>query len=188
LRHGHFAENSMKIRSGEFKTSLTTQAHRRIERISIDRKSGGKSGGNGDPAAVAPASSLREADLGSGHSPAKGEETMLGKVGLAAIAVLTMTGAAWADPIEGTWKRQNGGLITYAGSGTKFCGTVMTGKYKGQSIGCMNGSNGTYKGEVNKLDEGKTYTGKASVSGNSLSLSGCVLGGLICKSETLSRQ
>ncbi len=47
---------------------------------------------------------------------------------------------------------------------------------------------GSYKGEVNKLDEGKTYTGKASVKGNTLSLSGCVMGGLICKSESLTRQ
>jgi uncharacterized protein (DUF2147 family) len=52
----------------------------------------------------------------------------------------------------------------------------------------MEGSNGAYKGTVNKLDEGKTYNGKASVSGNTLSLSGCVLGGLICKSEKLTRQ
>jgi uncharacterized protein (DUF2147 family) len=64
----------------------------------------------------------------------------------------------------------------------------MTGEYKGKSIGCMEGSNGAYKGTVNKLDEGKTYNGKASVSGNTLSLSGCVLGGLICKSEKLTRQ
>lgn len=47
---------------------------------------------------------------------------------------------------------------------------------------------GSYKGEVKKLDEGKTYTGKASVKGNTLSLSGCVMGGLICKSESLTRQ
>ncbi|KQZ16361.1 glycerol-3-phosphate ABC transporter ATP-binding protein [Mesorhizobium sp. Root552] len=107
---------------------------------------------------------------------------------LAAIAILMAAGSAWADPIEGTWKRPNGTLISYAGSGTKFCGTVMTGEYKGKSIGCMNGSNGDYKGTVNKLDEGKTYNGKASVSGNTLSLSGCVLGGLICKSENLARQ
>ncbi|KQZ94401.1 glycerol-3-phosphate ABC transporter ATP-binding protein [Mesorhizobium sp. Root157] len=113
---------------------------------------------------------------------------MFRKTGLAAIAILMAAGSAWADPIEGTWKRPNGTLITYAGSGSKFCGTVMTGEYKGKSIGCMTGSDGTYKGTVNKLDEGKTYSGKASVSGNTLALSGCVLGGLICKSESLARQ
>ena len=70
------------------------------------------------------------------------EETMFRKTGLAAIAILMAAGSAWADPIEGTWKRPNGTLITYAGSGSKFCGTVMTGEYKGKSIGCMTGSDG----------------------------------------------
>ncbi|TIU33013.1 MAG: DUF2147 domain-containing protein, partial [Mesorhizobium sp.] len=30
----------------------------------------------------------------------------------------------------------------------------------------------------------KTYSGKATISGASLKMSGCVLGGLICKSQT----
>ncbi|MBJ6131993.1 DUF2147 domain-containing protein [Ochrobactrum sp. Q0168] len=93
------------------------------------------------------------------------------------------------EGIVGSWKRPNGTIISYAAcGGNKFCGTVMTGEYKGKSIGTMSGTDGNYKGEVNKLDEGKTYTGKASVKGNTLSLSGCVLGGLICKSESLTRQ
>ncbi|MDH7784962.1 uncharacterized protein (DUF2147 family) [Ochrobactrum sp. 19YEA23] len=93
------------------------------------------------------------------------------------------------EAIVGSWKRPNGTIISYAScGGNKFCGTVMTGEYKGKSIGTMSGTDGSYKGEVNKLDEGKTYTGKASVKGNTLSLSGCVLGGLICKSESLTRQ
>ncbi|EEY04227.1 DUF2147 domain-containing protein [Brucella neotomae] len=97
---------------------------------------------------------------------------------------------AFADEaIVGTWKRPNGTLISYAACGAnKFCGTVMTGEYKGKSIGTMSSKDGNYKGEVNKFDEGKTYSGKASVKGNTLSLSGCVMGGLICKSESLARQ
>lgn len=93
-----------------------------------------------------------------------------------------------AEPIVGTWKRSTGTLIKYSGSGGKYCGRVMNGKYKGQSIGCMKGSGGKYKGTVNKLDEGKTYSGKASVRGNRLKLAGCVAGGLICSSDTLTRQ
>jgi uncharacterized protein (DUF2147 family) len=103
-----------------------------------------------------------------------------------ALSMLVLPALA-AEPIEGTWKRSNGTLIRYAGSGGNFCGTVMTGEYQGKSIGCMKGSGAAYTGSVNKLDEGKTYNGKASVSGNSMSLSGCVLGGLVCKSETLTR-
>lgn len=113
---------------------------------------------------------------------------MIRKMTLAFACLGLFAGAAIADPIEGTWKRSNGTLIKYAPSGGKYCGTVMSGKYSGQSIGCMSGTGGKYKGTVNKLDEGKTYSGKASVSGNSMTLAGCALGGLICKSETLARQ
>lgn len=109
-----------------------------------------------------------------------------------AAVVLSMAVAAPAfagEPIEGVWKRSNGTLIKYSSAGgDKFCGTVLNNEYKGKSIGCMSGSGADYKGKVNKLDEDKTYTGKAHVSGNSMKLSGCALMGLICKSETLARQ
>lgn len=97
---------------------------------------------------------------------------------------------AFADEgIVGSWKRSNGTIIRYAACGnSQFCGTVMSGEFKSKSIGTMAGKDGSYKGQVNKLDEGKTYNGKATVKGNTLSLSGCVLGGLICKSESLTRQ
>ncbi|TKT81265.1 DUF2147 domain-containing protein [Aquamicrobium sp. LC103] len=104
-------------------------------------------------------------------------------------AILMMAGSALAaEPIEGTWKRSNGTVIKYAAAGSgKFCGTVLNGEYKGQSIGCMSGSGKSYKGQVNKLDEGKTYSGNASVNGNSMKLAGCVAM-VLCKSETLTRQ
>ncbi len=114
---------------------------------------------------------------------------MMRIVALALGAGMMLAGSAIAaEPIEGTWKRPNGTLIRYAGSSGKFCGTVLTGEYKGKSIGCMEGKGADYKGSVNKLDEGKTYKGKATVTGNRLALAGCVLGGLICKTEDLVRQ
>ncbi len=104
------------------------------------------------------------------------------------VALSFATSAFAAEPIVGTWKRSNGTLIKYSGKGPTYCGSVLNGKYKGKSIGCMSGKGGKYKGKVNKLDEGKTYSGKASAKGNTLKLSGCVAGGLICKSENLRRQ
>jgi uncharacterized protein (DUF2147 family) len=111
--------------------------------------------------------------------------------GILAVGILAATGATAfaAEPIVGTWKRSNGTLIKYSNAGgTKYCGKVLNGEYANKSIGCMSGTGGSYKGKVNKLDEGKTYTGKASVSGNTLKLAGCVLGGVICKSENMKRQ
>ena len=112
------------------------------------------------------------------------------KILLAMAMTLAATAPAFsAEPIEGTWKRSNGTLIKYAPAGSgEFCGTILNNEYQGKSIGCMSGSGADYKGKVNKLDEGKTYTGKAHVSGNTLKLSGCALAGLICKSENLARQ
>lgn len=112
------------------------------------------------------------------------------KIVLACAGLVFMTGSAMAEePIVGSWKRSNGTIIQYSScGGDKYCGTVMTGEYKGKSIGSMSGKDGAYKGTVNKLDEGKTYNGKATAKGGTLSLAGCVMGGLICKSESLTRQ
>ncbi|SDP73124.1 Uncharacterized conserved protein, DUF2147 family [Phyllobacterium sp. YR620] len=109
---------------------------------------------------------------------------------LACTGLVLMAGPALAEEaIVGSWKRPNGTIIQYSSCGTDtYCGTVMTGEYKGKSIGSMSGKSGSYKGTVNKLDEGKTYNGKATATGATLSLSGCVMGGLICKSESLTRQ
>ena len=113
---------------------------------------------------------------------------MIRSIALALAAGIAFTGTALAaEPIVGTWKRPNGTLIRYAASGDQYCGTVMSGEYKGKSIGCMKGSGNNYKGKVNKLDEGKTYKGSAKVSGNSMRLEGCVVWPL-CKKETLTRQ
>jgi uncharacterized protein (DUF2147 family) len=117
------------------------------------------------------------------------EDSMIRKISLVLGAgmMLASGAAVAAEPIEGTWKRSNGTLISYAPSGGQFCGTVMTGEYKGKSIGCFAGSGNSYKGSVNKLDEGKTYKGSAVVSGNKMTMEGCVAV-VFCKEETLTRQ
>jgi uncharacterized protein (DUF2147 family) len=89
-----------------------------------------------------------------------------------------MVGAAFADPIEGNWKTKVGDTAAIAGCGGAFCITLKTGEYAGRMIGKMTASGGgNYEGEITKPDSGKTYTGKAALSGNSLKLSGCVLAG-----------
>ena len=114
---------------------------------------------------------------------------ILATASLAALVGMgSMATAYSAEPIEGTWKRPSTGtLVKYSGSGGKFCGTVLSGEHKGKSIGCMSGSGESYKGTVIALDEGKTYSGKATVKGGSMALKGCVAG-FICKGETWQRQ
>ncbi|WFP62050.1 DUF2147 domain-containing protein [Mesorhizobium sp. WSM4904] len=109
---------------------------------------------------------------------------MFRKVSLALAATLIMAGAAWADPIEGNWKTQAGSTAAIAGSGS-FSITLKSGKYAGKTIGSFKAAgDNKYTGTITDPETDKTYSGKATLSGASLKMSGCVLGGLICKSQT----
>ena len=115
-------------------------------------------------------------------------------------AVLALPGTAvLADPIEGVWQTQpdEGSFahVAIAPCGAAFCGTISRifkdkAEYQSPNIGkqivrsmAPNGD-GTYAGQVWRPANDKVYSGKASVSGNQMSLSGCVAGGLLCKSQT----
>lgn len=111
----------------------------------------------------------------------------LASVAASVFLVIASTVTALADPIEGKWLRPSTGtLVEYAAAGSEFCGTVLTGEYKGQSIGCLTGANGAYQGEVIDLEDAKTYKGKATVKGSVMKLSGCVA--IFCKGEDWQRQ
>ncbi|MBU2956631.1 DUF2147 domain-containing protein [Paracoccus sp. 1_MG-2023] len=108
-------------------------------------------------------------------------------------------GAASADPIEGIWQTQpdEGAFahVTIAPCGGAFCGTINRtfkdgAEYRSPNIGrqividMAPRGGGAYEGRVWRPANDKVYNGKASVSGDRMSLSGCVAGGLICKSQT----
>jgi uncharacterized protein (DUF2147 family) len=97
-------------------------------------------------------------------------------------------GAIAAEPIEGDWKRPTGTIVTFKPCGGAFCAVAKTGPHAGGQAGSMSGTGKKYTGSLTDLDTGKKYTGKAAVNGNTMRLSGCVLGGLICKTETWVRQ
>lgn len=113
-------------------------------------------------------------------------------------AVLGLVGgAAFADPIEGTWKTKpddngNYGYIKVVPCGPAFCGTLVksfdsAGKpLASENIGkkiiwdMVAKGDGAYgDGKVWAPDRNKTYNSKMQLNGNSLSVSGCVLG--ICR-------
>jgi uncharacterized protein (DUF2147 family) len=112
---------------------------------------------------------------------------MFRKVSMAVAATILVAGAAYADPIEGNWKTQSGTTAAITGGGP-FTITLKTGKHAGKRIGSFKASGGgKYTGKITDPETDKTYSGKATLSGNSLSMSGCVLGGLICKSQNWSK-
>jgi uncharacterized protein (DUF2147 family) len=108
-------------------------------------------------------------------------------------------GAASADPIEGIWQTQpdEGSFahVTIAPCGGAYCGTI-TRTFREQAeiqspnlgrqivIDMAATGGGNYQGRVWRPANDRIYAGKAAVSGDRMSLSGCVAGGLLCKSQT----
>lgn len=92
---------------------------------------------------------------------------------------------AFADEIVGRWKTQPGETAAIAPCGNAFCITLKDGDYAGRQVGRITESgDGIYVGSLTNPEDGKTYNGQGKLSGNSLKMSGCVLGGLVCKSQT----
>jgi uncharacterized protein (DUF2147 family) len=107
---------------------------------------------------------------------------------LAILASFSLTVAASADGIEGRWKTDSGATAEIASCGKAFCITLRSGQYNGKRIGRMS-ANGdqAYSGEITDPESDKTYAGRATLSGNALSMKGCVLGGLICRGQKWQR-
>lgn len=115
-----------------------------------------------------------------------------------AAAFALSAGAAAADPIEGVWQTQpdDGSFahVTIAPCGGAFCGTITRtfkdrAEYASPNVGrqividMAPQGGGNYQGRVWRPANDRIYAGKASVSGNQMSLAGCVAGGLLCKSQ-----
>jgi len=118
------------------------------------------------------------------------------KILMTAVAAISLAGAALADPLEGVWqtaKDDNGnyGHIQVAPCGAALCGTLIrsfdaggseiSSNFTGRNIisETVARGGGQYRGKVYAPDRDKTYNSRLQLSGNSLSVSGCVLG--ICR-------
>jgi uncharacterized protein (DUF2147 family) len=105
---------------------------------------------------------------------------------IAAGMLALSTQAYAAEPIQGNWKTASGETAAIAPCGSAFCVTLKTGKHAGKQIGKMSGTGDSYSGEITDPANDKTYSGSGTVSGNSLSMKGCVLK-ILCKSQTWTR-
>ena len=108
---------------------------------------------------------------------------------LAAFFSTAMVAPVLADPIEGTWRMPSGNNAEIKQCGGEFCLTYTNGPNSGKTFGRMSPAGaGAYRGTVTDYTRGgKEFSGKGTLEGNTLSVSGCVLGGLICRSQELSR-
>ncbi len=113
-------------------------------------------------------------------------------IALAAASSFIVAVPAVAGNANGTWLRDNGAHILAfdcgGGLGLKVTKSPEAAKV-GKTIMCGAKKSGEnkWKGTVLNLDDGQKYSGYVELSGNSLTLSGCVLGGIICKNDTWSR-
>ncbi|MDX5357591.1 MAG: DUF2147 domain-containing protein [Rhodobacterales bacterium] len=122
----------------------------------------------------------------------------------AAVAVLALMAvpAFAADPVEGLWQTQvdDGAYahVQLAPCGQAICGTIArtfnaSGEYKSPNLGkqlvidMMPQGGGRYQGQVWRPSNDKVYVGKIELNGNSLSLAGCIAGGLLCSKQTWQR-
>lgn len=116
---------------------------------------------------------------------------------LFAAAALTLAAVPASADVLGTWLRDNGeSRVRFARCGDAVCGTVSWLKNPATAPSKVgqrvffdmkpNGAN-AWSGQAFNPEDGKTYSGRMSLSGNTLTTQGCVMGGLICRSVTWSR-
>lgn len=103
------------------------------------------------------------------------------------VTVLLHTSPVAAGALDGTWLRPKTGKQVKSfpcggGLGLKVV-------HSGQVIMCgaKPTGGGKYSGDLTSTEDGNVYSGTVTMGGSNLQLSGCVLGGLICKNETWSR-
>jgi uncharacterized protein (DUF2147 family) len=119
------------------------------------------------------------------------------KIFALAAAMLVIAGAAFADPVEGIWqtkKDDNGkfGYVQIKPCGPAFCGVLIKAfgpdgkEVASDNIGrqivtdMVAYPDGLYDdGTIYSPDRDKTYNGDMTLSGDNLSVRGCVLG--ICR-------
>ena len=116
---------------------------------------------------------------------------------LTSTALLLTTAPSLADEVLGTWLRDNGALkVKFEPCGDAVCGNVVwlkpgsESKAKvGQRLFFVMHPDGTnsWTGKAAAPDDGSIYSGKMSIEGATLSTSGCIVGGLICKSANWKR-
>lgn len=114
----------------------------------------------------------------------------------AAGLLLAFAVPAAAQDVTGTWLRDTGASkVRFTKCGEAMCGTISwlkeaNGPAKvGQRIfyDMKPASAGKWNGSAFNPEDGKTYSGTMSLSGDTLTTAGCVFGGMICRSVKWSR-
>lgn len=122
------------------------------------------------------------------------------------VAFLTgFAGAAFAEPVIGTWATApddngNYGHVEISACGEKICGVLVRAfngdgeQIESDNIGrrivwdmVAQGEGQYRRGRVYAPDRDKTYRSKMDLAGDALDVSGCILGGVICRAARWTR-
>jgi uncharacterized protein (DUF2147 family) len=121
------------------------------------------------------------------------------RISLGVAAVMMMAGAAMADDLIGDWRTApddngNTGIIRITQCGQSLCGSltqafdgagnVMASDNIGRQIiwdTNPTGTPGAYRGMLYSPDRDRDYRARLQLSDAGLSVSGCVMGGAICR-------
>lgn len=126
---------------------------------------------------------------------------------LIATAALLAPAAVAAQDVAGTWLTESGtSRVRISPCGAARCGTIVWTAREARDVNNPDAnlrarnlvgvrmitdareSGGSWTGQLYNPLDGRTYTGRMRLrSAAELELSGCVLGGLICRSQTWSR-
>lgn len=119
------------------------------------------------------------------------------KAVMLAAALCIVAGTARAADATGVWMRSDGtSKVRISKCGDALCGSISWLKNPEESKGKVGqrvffdmqpDGGDAWAGKAFNPEDGKTYTGKMSLSGDSLTTKGCALGGLVCKSVTWRR-
>jgi len=95
----------------------------------------------------------------------------ISKTILAGAFLLGSTVMAFADPIEGMWKTGDDVLLQISKCGGEFCVDVRDGEYVGKRSGKLAAKgNKMYEGTLKQFSTGLSFTGVATLKGNSMDL------------------
>lgn len=112
-----------------------------------------------------------------------------------ALLLIPTTAIATGDA-KGTWLvAERDARVRIDSCGEALCGWIawMKGPTSFAKVGqrvlwdMRSNGDGVWTGKAFDPRDGKTYSGKLTVSGNSLTMTGCVLGGLFCRSQSWAR-
>lgn len=129
----------------------------------------------------------------------------MGRIAMILGALCAMAAQAYADPAEGVWRTGandagNFAHVRIAPCGARICGQMVAsfdaagqpieGPNSGAVIvqGMQPAGDGAYGGgTITDPQAGRTYRARMALAGDVLEVSGCVAGGLLCRSQSWTR-